>query len=537
VRLDPTARRELHRRIEAEALPVSIGHHLDAVAMNASDRPAWITIDSEGPTRTYRELAADASEVANAFRSLGVVKGEHVGVMLPNGLAFLAAWLGLAKLGAVLVPLNSNITSNELQHILEDGNVGRALVNADSLVLFRSTDVGSRLVESGRVTLSNDADKRSSWETLVKMSCSAFEYPDTVELDDPVSIIYTSGSTGRPKGCVLTHRYWLTLGKVKASLLPPCERIMCELPFYYMSPYYRFSVASFQAAAICVPPGPSISRFYKRVVENMIDVAWIGDPIATLPYPRELGPHKLKQVLLYGLKSELHRPLERRLGVPARESFGMTEIGPGLYMPIEDVEMSGSGSCGIPTPFRECMVGDEQGTPVAVGEVGELLIAGPGLFSGYYGDPEMTARSFWGKWFRTGDLARQDEHGYFYIVGRIKEMIKRSSENIAAQEVESAIYALPQILEVAVIGVPDEKRGEEVKACVVLQSGATVESLPPTALTEHCRARLANFKVPRYIQYYKELPKTSSQKIAKRLLADGAGIPLTSTFDMRGPTQ
>jgi acyl-coenzyme A synthetase/AMP-(fatty) acid ligase len=520
-------------QLEAEALPQSLGHHLDTVAAHSGARPAWIGIDGDDRIRSYGALADDVSRAANALRARGVRKGEHVGVLLPNGIDFLVAWLGLAKLGAVLVPLNPNVTAPELQHVLSDGDVERALVDAASAALFEETESGRQIKADGKMIISREGNAQEEWQALVAAAGSDFEYLEDVTLDDPVTIIYTSGSTGRPKGCLHTHRYWLTLGKVKASLLPPCERILCELPFYYMSPYYRFSTATFQAAAICVPPGPSIARFYKRLIENRIDIAWIGDPIATLPYPTELGAHSLKHVSLYGLKPDLHVALEQRLGIPVRESFGMTEIGPGLHMPAEDGHMTGSGSIGIPTAFRECMIADDQGNPLPAGEIGELCISGPGMFSGYYGNAEATAAAFWGKWFRTGDLARRDEQGYFYIVGRLKEMIKRSSENIAAQEVESVIYALPQVLEVAVIAVPDEKRGEEVKACVVLQEGLSVSDLPPEALIEGCSSRLASFKVPRYVQYYRELPKTSSQKIAKKLLADGAGVPLTETFDMR----
>ncbi len=531
---DPSRRLAFHRKLEAEAMPTSIGHQLDAVAFDKGENPVWISIDCEGPIRSYRELATETAKAANAFRSLGVVKGEHVGVMMPNGLGFLTAWLGLAKLGAVLVPLNPNVTAHELQHVLADGDVERALVTIDYLELFQQTDAGAKLRDRDRVILANGDSGTGAWEEMISNAADEFDYREAVSLDDPVSIIYTSGSTGQPKGCVQSHRFWLTLGKVKASLLPPCERILCELPFYYMSPYYRFSVAMFQAAAICVPPGPSIAKFYPRLIENRIDVAWIGDPIATLPYPSELGPHSLKHVSLYGLKPALHRQLEEKLGVPVRESFGMTEVGPGLYVPAEDFEATGTGTIGMPTPMRECKIGDSEGNEVPVGEVGELLITGPGMFQGYYGNPEMTEQAFWGKWFRTGDLARRDERGYYYIVGRIKEMIKRSSENIAAQEVESAIYSLPQVLEVAVFGVPDEKRGEEVKACVVLQDGVTPEDITPEILIKHCQSLLAKFKIPRYVQYYSEFPKTSSQKIAKKSLVEGGGVALTTTFDMLG---
>jgi len=318
---------------------------------------------------------------------------------------------------------------------------------------------------------------------------------------------------------------------VKSALTAPAKRILAELPFHYMSPYYRFSTASFRGAAICVPPGPSLRKFFERIKQYDLELVWANDPVAMLPWsPFEEG-HKLRQVSIYGLKKALHRPLEERLGVPVREDFGMTEAGSVLYMPLDDARMSGSGSCGIPAPFRECMIADAEGNPVAPGETGELLVSGPGLFLGYHKNPDATAKAFFGKWFRTGDLARRDANGYFYIVGRIKEVIRRSAENIAAQEVEEALYTLPQVLEAAVIGVPDEKRGEEVKACILLHDGLTSADLPPETIIEKCRERLAAFKVPRYIQFYKALPKTASEKIAKKVLSDGGGDPCTEIFD------
>ncbi|WP_069883377.1 class I adenylate-forming enzyme family protein [Bosea sp. BIWAKO-01] len=530
VRETPAA---LRQRIEAEPLPVNYGHHLDAVATAHGSELAWITIDGDGPDLTYRQVADMAAKAANAFAAMGVRKGNHVGVMLPNGPGFLVAWLGLARVGAVLVPVNPKLTVHELEHVLADGDVTVLLAASECVEALKATSTGAPLVTSGKIAIVGAAPTGlSDWEAMLKAAPTAFVEREPVGLDDPISILYTSGSTGKPKGCILTHRYWLTLGKVKAALLPPCRRILSELPFYYMSPYYRFSTASFQAAAICVPPAPSLSKFYERIAQHDIDVVWIGDPLATLQLSDAERRHKLKHVSLYGLKKELHRPLEERLGVPVREAFGMTEIGAGLYMPIGDDAMTGSGSCGIPAPFRECVVADEDGNPLPAGATGELLISGPGLFNGYYKNPEATKTAFWGTWFRTGDLARIDERGYFYIVGRIKEMIKRSAENIAAQEVESVIYMLPQILEAAVIGVPDEKRGEEVKACIVLQPGLSPADLAPETVLEHCRTRLAAFKLPRYIQYYSSLPKTASEKIAKKQIPTDTERAISPVFDM-----
>ena len=309
----------LRARLESEPLPRNYGAHLEAIAAEHGDNLAWITIDGEGPELTYCEIDAMASKAANAFRALGARKGHHVGVMLPNGVGFLTAWLGLAKVGAVLVPINPKLTPHELEHVIADGDVTFLLAASDSLEVLNSTSIGSEIITSGKIAISGAVGDASSWEAMLADASSSFVEQEVVSLDDPISILYTSGSTGKPKGCILTHRYWLTLGKVKAALLPKCQRILCELPFYYMSPYYRFSTASFQAAAICVPPGPSLNRFYERVARYDIDVVWIGDPIATLPMSKFEKAHKLKHVSLYGLKKELHEPLEAKLGVPVRE--------------------------------------------------------------------------------------------------------------------------------------------------------------------------------------------------------------------------
>jgi crotonobetaine/carnitine-CoA ligase len=240
--------------------------------------------------------------------------------------------------------------------------------------------------------------------------------------------------------------------------------------------------------------------------------------------------NEIVRVNVYGLHKENHAALEERFDFIAREAFGMTEIGSGLFMPIEATDMVGSGSCGMPSPFREARIADPQGNTVPIGEFGELLVRGPGILQGYYSKPEATAAAFHGDWFRTGDLFRQDARGYFYIVGRVKEMIRRAGENISAGEVEAVLRGLPDIVEAAAVPVPDDTRGEEVKACVVLQPGATRETLPPDRIIAHCEANLARFKVPRYIEYRNDLPKTASEKIAKHLL-QGVADPRAGCFD------
>jgi crotonobetaine/carnitine-CoA ligase len=192
-----------------------------------------------------------------------------------------------------------------------------------------------------------------------------------------------------------------------------------------------------------------------------------------------------------------------------------------MLMPIEAEEMTGSGSCGIAAPFREVRIADPEGGTVPPGEAGELLVRGPGILQGYYKMPEATAAAFHGDWFRTGDLAAQDADGFVTILGRIKEMIRRSGENISATEVESALLSISGVAEAAVLPVPDPLRGEEVKAYVVLAPGISVKDLSPERITALCSERLASFKVPRLIEYRTEpLPRSTSGKVRKRDLVE-----------------
>ena len=196
----------------------------------------------------------------------------------------------------------------------------------------------------------------------------------------------------------------------------------------------------------------------------------------------------------------------------------MTEIGATLNMPVDNPLMVGSGSCGVPVPFRECRIVDSDGRSVRHGEVGELWVTGPGILEGYYKNADATAAAFRGKWFRTGDLFRQDENDYYYFVGRIKEVIRRSNENISAVEVETVLNGMPEVQQAAVVPVPDSFRGEEVKAYLVLRPGFVRDDVPPSRVFAYCAEHLAAFKVPRYVEYLDDIPLTSSNKTAKHFL-------------------
>ncbi|MGE0715577.1 MAG: class I adenylate-forming enzyme family protein [Alphaproteobacteria bacterium] len=507
------------RAIEAERLPLNLGALLDAAAAEAPDRVAWNFFESR-ETATYAELRRRVNRIAAGLVATGLRKGVHVAVMLPNVAAFPLTWLALARIGAVMVPMNIAYTAREIAYVVEDGDVEWAVVDAACLAGFEPAP--GRLSSDRIFVVGEPPRGYRAWAALDGGTGDDFVPPDPVGPDDLLNIQYTSGTTGMPKGCMLTQRYWLTIGLVNARRDGRVyERILASTPFFYMDPQWALTMAFNLRATLFVARRQSASRFMGWVRQHRIQFALFPPIVLKQPPDSRDADNEIVRVNVYGLPRHEHAELEARYDMVAREAYGMTEIGSGMFMPIEAVDMVGSGSCGVPSPFREARIVDPAGNPVAEGADGELQIRGPGILTGYYNKPDATAAAFQDGWFRTGDLFRRDARGYYFIVGRIKDMVRRAGENIAAREVEGVLCALPEIREAAVVGVPDATRGEEVKAYVVLQPGLTPADVPPERILDHCAAGLARFKVPRYIAYRDAFPKTPSEKIAKRLIVEG----------------
>jgi acyl-CoA synthetase (AMP-forming)/AMP-acid ligase II len=249
------------------------------------------------------------------------------------------------------------------------------------------------------------------------------------------------------------------------------------------------------------------------------DYCALFDMVYKQPPSPDDARNALKIATIFAFSPAHHRDFERRFNVRGQEYYGMTEIGGAAYMPADALERkSGSGSCGIAAPFRELKVADENGRPLAAGVSGELMVRGRGLFKGYYKRPDATAESYLDGWFRTGDIAQQDEEGYIYIVGRMKDMVRRNGENISAREVESVLRSMPTIQDAAVIAVPDPYHEEEVKAYIQLAPGITPDAVTPQQIVDYCRPLLAAFKLPRYVEYRDSLPLTDSQRVQKKVL-------------------
>ncbi|QAA94632.1 class I adenylate-forming enzyme family protein [Pollutimonas thiosulfatoxidans] len=511
---------ERKKKIENEPLPKNIGSLLESMARAHGDKLALHFFESDSAPLTYGDVLLQVNRLANGLKSKGITKGSHVAVMLPNIVQFPITWLALARLGAVMVPINIAYTGRELKYVVDDSRAQCLIIHDDCLAAWRDIGKGqSALLGASKIFVVDSSDSGyASWNSLLEGQDAAFEPESQVEQDDLMNIQYTSGTTGFPKGCMLTHRYWLIAGKQNAFRDGLAyRRVLASTPFFYMDPQWQFIMSMYSGACLFVAKRQSASRFMSWIRDYRINFALMPDVVLKQPVSDHDRDHELMRVNVYGLSKDNHMLLEERFDVCAREAFGMTEIGTGLFMPLEAADMVGSGSCGVPVPFREARVADPEGNTVPDGEIGELLVRGPGIMKGYFNRPEATAASFHGDWFRTGDLFRRDHNGYFYIIGRIKEMIRRAGENISVHELESVLLAYPEVCEAAVVGVKDDTRGEEVKAYVVPQQGVRPDMMLDPLII-YCKDNLASFKVPRYFEFRDALPKTASGKIAKPAL-------------------
>jgi len=506
-----------------------------AVLRNGQTAAVWF---EQGVEITYRQLDASADRLASSLLARGVRKGCHVAVMLPNVPAFPLTWIALGRVGAVMVPVNTAYTSEELHFVLVDSDAQFLVIDKEYLARFEEIGDPLPLLDTGRVFVHGDPrDGYTRWEDLEASGAAPFEAPVPIARTDLLNLQYTSGTTGFPKGCMLSHDYWMLhahgSARNRCSSKGTIRHVLIWAPFFYMDPMWQFLMTLKLGGTVYIARRMSLTRFPQWLRDFQIDYCIFPEPMLRQhpPSPSD-GETCLKYISIYDWTETARKEVQERFDVVAREGYGMTEIGTGLLMPQEAAGKALTRSCGLPAPFREFRIRNvDDGADTPDGEIGELWVAGRALSLGYYKRPSANAQSYDGRWFRTGDLFRRDADGYYYIVGRIKEMIKRAGENVAANEVEAVLRSMPEVEEAAVIAVQDSLRKEEVKAYIKLAVGHTPETVPPEALLEHCARSLAAFKVPRYIQYVAEFPHTPSRKIAKKALIAQKDDLISGAFD------
>jgi acyl-CoA synthetase (AMP-forming)/AMP-acid ligase II len=480
----------------------------------------------EGQSLTFADVERQSAQLANVLRDRGVGRGDRVAILLPNCLAWPVAWMAVLRAGAVTVPVNVRYRRSDLGHVLGDSGASAVITDVEHAPQVRE-------LNDATICIVLDA----IGDELRRASCTA---PDAaVEPGDLANLQYTSGTTGMPKACMLTHDYWIKNSWVLGGVgeVTGDDVVLTAQPFSYIDPLWNFTMCLLLGATLVVLPRFSASGFWPAVRENRATWCYV---LGTMPVlllrqpPDELDTaHRLRMVLCSGINPSLHRELEQRWGVPWREVYGLTEEGGCLAVPLGADDMVGTGVVGRPIGAKQVEVMGADGE-CADGEVGELVVRGEPLMLGYWHRPDETADVLRDGRLHTGDLGWRDVNGWFHLVGRTKDMIRRGGENISCTEVENVINEHPLVSASAVIAVPDELWGEEAIAYLELSpvvGMASSRSERTESILAHLRARLAPFKVPRYVAFVDELPKTPSERVAKAELRARAAGQGASRYD------
>ena len=474
---------------------------------------------------TYGEYASKVNRLSQVFLELGIKKGTHVTLHLPNNLEFMISWFALANIGAIMVPTNILSTSDEMEYVLNHSE--SVLLITEEIYLEKFNRIRNQLPYLRRILLARYEGEEYKEQDLSRLIAAAKDEAPSIPLDseDVAAMLYTSGTTSKPKGVQITHANYIFTGEVmsKSIRLSPEDRQFLVLPLFHgNAQYYSTMSALVVGASIALTEKFSASRYFKQAKRLGVTVGSLFAAPIRMILAQNYDPadkdHSIRVIWFAQTVSE-HQlaQFEEKYDVSLLQMYGMTEtVGVPLMNPFDGVRKN--LSIGKPTIGYEVKVVDEIGDEARTGQAGQIIVKGvPGrtLMKGYFKNPEATAETLQDGWLHTGDNARIGEDGYFYFVDRIKDMIKRSGENVAANEVESVLADHPSVYEVAVIGIPDEMRDEAIKAYVILQEGQLVTE---EELLVHCRERLAKFKVPDVIEFTNEFPRTSVGKIQKHIL-------------------
>jgi long-chain acyl-CoA synthetase len=478
----------------------------------------------QGETVSYGEFDARTDALAAGLVDLGIQPGDVVSVMLPNCLEFLEAWWAILKAGAVFGPINPAFTAPEAAYVIGHSQAVAVVTDGTGAAMLAATRRTPELAQLRHViSVDGGGDV-----TLPSLATRGGKAPATGRgPDDLATLMYTSGTTGKPKGAMLTHGNVLANAAMGAELLPLLEgeRVGMMLPLFHVNAQLVTCVIPMMVGCeVAMWERFSASTFWQTVAEL--------EPVALSAVPTILaavlhadnapaGPTSLRYVICGAapLSRDLLEAFEERFDIRILEGYGLTEstcvssLNPyyGTRKP---------GSIGLPVRGQQMKVVAPDGSAVADGELGEIVVKGPNVMAGYLHNEQATAATIRDGWLHTGDVGYVDSDGYFFIVDRAKDMIIRGGENIYPREIEEVLYAHADVMECAVIGVPHEVRGEEVLAVVAPRPDAELDG---EQLSAWAAERLAAFKVPKRFEIRPELPKTPTGKISKPPLREEFG--------------
>lgn len=495
-------------------------------AIDQPNKTAYVFLDE---SVSYGEFEQSVAMFAGALQNLGVKKGDHVGLLVGNTPHFLITLYASWRLGAVVVPMNPTYTPKELSYIIKNSDT-KVLVGLDKLApLFAQRDVLFPNVEN---VIACETDEESVKQCLQldnaphlfkSILAQAEPVQEIVPLEnkDNAIILYTSGTTGLPKGAMLSHENVFSNARDVGTYLKmnADDRVIATLPIFHVfaltvvvnAPLYR-------GASIILVPHFSPENVLQTIREQKATV-FAGVPtmynfIYQYPNGKKEDYETIRLSIAGGssLPVSLLENFEEKFDTRISEGYGLSEASPvTCFNPLDRERIP--GSIGMSIVNVENKVVDENGKEVPKGEVGELIVRGPNVMNGYYKMPEATAETIRDGWLYTGDMAKEDEEGYFYIVDRKKDMIIVGGYNVFPREIEEVLYTHPDIIECAVVGMPDDNLGEQVHAHVVIKEGS---DLTEEAIIDYCSKNLVKYKLPAVVHFKDELPKNATGKILRK---------------------
>lgn len=497
---------------------------LDAQATRRPNHEFIVFEDTEGMiTRlTFAETRSRSLRIAAGFQALGVRKGDRVFLHLRNTPDYVPIWMAMSYIGAVLVPGNIYLTQPEVTYLVNHSRPAVIITESRLSAIFEGMNLPSATKRILLTDAADDGAEKTGLETLL----SHGDEPQPVEVtsEDLAEILYTSGTSSRPKGVMHTHAnlVWCGISMATTDLIRDDDRIFNNKPLFHANCQATVLISLVSGATAVIGERYSASRYMKQLIRHDATICNLSGMLCRTLLNQPTDPSDTGHRIRFGFyainisQSEFDAFIAR-FGIPLRNGYGMSEAM--ISVTAQSAYFhSGYPSIGRPNVGRQVRIVGEDGRIMSSGEVGEIEVHGvPGrtIMLGYFDDPDATRATMQDGWLKTGDLGYSDDTGQLFYFGRKKDVIKRSGENISATEVEEVLVNHPDVIDAAVVGVPDPVRDQSVKAFLVLADGATPEF---DALRAFCAARLAYFKVPETFAILGELPRNASGKVLKREL-------------------
>lgn len=504
---------------------MNLSKQLSITAQDHPKKTAFIFADQE---TSYLELEGAVTKFASQLSEMGLKKGDHIALVAGNSPHYIIGLYGALRIGAVVIPINPLYTGSEMTYILKNGDV-KAVITMDVLmekfaaIEGELSNVEHYIIAETGADIGNNSlsEKMKTFSVMLEEGTVTYIGP-SLKGDDLALILYTSGTTGKPKGAMLSHENLYSNAKDTADYLTinSDDRVIAALPmFHVFCLTVSLNAPLMNGGTVIVMPSFSPKEVFRLAVEHKATV-FAGVPTM---YNYLLQSAKGNQEYFKGIRLcisggsampvALLKEFEKTFEAVVSEGYGLSEASPvTCFNPLDRPRKPGSIGRSIVNVTNKVV--DEFGEEVPVGEVGELVVQGPNVMSGYYKLPEETAMTLKDGWLYTGDMAHMDEEGYFYIVDRKKDMIIVGGYNVYPREVEEVLYEHPNVAEVAVIGTPHMETGEAVISFVVRKDDALTEE----QLMAFCKERLAKYKIPAKIEFLEELPKNTTGKILRRQL-------------------